>query len=129
MFPRFIPGGTKNSLNGDRKMKRLLIIAPVFAGFLALGCQQKQDPAASAGLTRPVTLVQGLGPVNHRVTTASHEAQQFFDQGLAYIYGFNHAEAIRSFEKAAELDPKLAMAWWGKSYALGPNINVQEIDR
>jgi hypothetical protein len=71
----------------------------------------------------PAKLVSGLGNLHHEVTTSSMEAQQFFDQGLTLIYAFNHEEAIRSFKRAAELDPKMAMAYWGIGYALGPNIN------
>ena len=52
------------------------------------------------------------------------KAQQFFDQGLKLVYGFNHDEARRSFQRAAELDPKLAMAWWGVALTLGPNYNL-----
>ena len=33
----------------------------------------------------------------------SQKAQQYFDQGLRLVYGFNHAEAIRSFTRATEL--------------------------
>jgi tetratricopeptide (TPR) repeat protein len=51
------------------------------------------------------------------------QAQQFFDQGLRFIYAFNHDEAERSFQHAAELDPKLAIAWWGVAEAVGPNYN------
>ncbi|MEO0650343.1 MAG: tetratricopeptide repeat protein [Planctomycetota bacterium] len=51
-------------------------------------------------------------------------AQTYFDQGLALSYGFNHDEAVRSFEAVAELDPDCAMAYWGQAYALGPNINL-----
>ena len=51
------------------------------------------------------------------------EAQKFFDQGLRFIYAFNHDEAARSFQHAAELDPKLAMAYWGVAEAVGPNYN------
>jgi len=71
----------------------------------------------------PVKLEKGLGPVHHKVTTANAEAQAFFDQGLAYIYAFNHDEAVRSFQKAAELDPKMAMAYWGIALARGSNYN------
>ena len=46
---------------------------------------------------------------------------------MALMYGFNHEEAIRSFRKAAELDPTSPMPHWGIALALGPNIN-QEID-
>jgi tetratricopeptide (TPR) repeat protein len=72
---------------------------------------------------KPVTLMTGLGDLHHPVSTRNPEAQQFFDQGLRLIYAFNHDEAARSFQKAAELDPKLAMAYWGIAEAVGPNYN------
>jgi len=64
-----------------------------------------------------------LGPLSRAVTTRSPEAQRYFDQGLAFLYGFNHDEAIRSFRRAAELDPGCAMAHWGIAIANGPHIN------
>ena len=64
-----------------------------------------------------------IGPYRRPVTTSSAEAQRYFDQGLAWMYSFNHDEAIRSFAKAAELDPDCAMAWWGISICEGPNYN------
>ncbi|MFN2596008.1 MAG: tetratricopeptide repeat protein [Pyrinomonadaceae bacterium] len=70
------------------------------------------------------TLVAGMGRHHHAVSTRSAEAQRFFDQGLTYVFAFNHDEAVRSFRRAAELDPTLAMAYWGVAYALGPNINL-----
>src|SRR5581483_2664474 len=39
------------------------------------------------------------------------------------IYAFNHDEAEHSFQQAIELDPKLAMAYWGVAEAVGPNYN------
>ena len=83
--------------------------------------------AASAATTNPQTpprLMRGLGEVHHPVSTKNREAQQFFDQGLKFVYGFNHDEARRSFQRAAELDPKLAMAHWGVALTLGPNYNL-----
>lgn len=73
---------------------------------------------------RPVTRMPGMGSVHHPVSTKNPAAQEFFDQGLAFLYAFNHDEAIRSFKRAAELDPTLAMAHWGIALALGPNINL-----
>jgi tetratricopeptide (TPR) repeat protein len=70
-----------------------------------------------------VTLVAGLGDLHHPVSTHNPEAQKFFDQGLRFIYAFNHDEAARSFQHAAELDPALAMAHWGVAEAVGPNYN------
>jgi len=73
--------------------------------------------------THPVALVTGLGDLHHPVSTHDTQAQQFFDQGLRFIYAFNHDEAARSFQHATELDPKLAMAYWGVAEAVGPNYN------
>jgi tetratricopeptide (TPR) repeat protein len=73
--------------------------------------------------SHPVVLVTGLGDLHHPVSTKNAQAQQFFDQGLRFIYAFNHDEAGRSFQHAAELDPKLAMAYWGVAEAVGPNYN------
>jgi tetratricopeptide (TPR) repeat protein len=71
----------------------------------------------------PATLMPGLGNAHHPVSTSNPEAQQFFDQGLRLIYDFNHDEAARSFQRATELDPKLAIAYWGIAEAVGPNYN------
>jgi tetratricopeptide (TPR) repeat protein len=73
--------------------------------------------------SHPVSLVTGLGDLHHPVSTHNLEAQKFFDQGLRFIYAFNHDEADRSFQHATELDPKLAMAYWGVAEAVGPNYN------
>ena len=72
---------------------------------------------------KPATLMTGLGDLHHPVSTRNTQAQQFFDQGLRLIYAFNHDEAARSFQRAADLDPKLAMAYWGVAEAVGPNYN------
>jgi tetratricopeptide (TPR) repeat protein len=73
--------------------------------------------------SKPATLMSGLGNLHHPVSTSNPEAQEFFDQGLRLIYAFNHDEAARSFQRAAELDAKLAMAYWGVAEAVGPNYN------
>jgi tetratricopeptide (TPR) repeat protein len=80
-----------------------------------------QDHAV--GTAKPVTMMTGLGDLHHPVSTKNAQAQEFFDQGLRLIYAFNHDEATRSFQKAAELDPKLAIAYWGIAEAVGPNYN------
>ena len=80
--------------------------------------------AATKNPEAPVQLMLGLGEVHHPVSTKNKRAQQFFDQGLKLVYGFNHDEARRSFMRAAELDPKLAMAHWGVALTLGPNYNL-----
>jgi tetratricopeptide (TPR) repeat protein len=69
-------------------------------------------------------LFEGLGTYKYKVTTDSPRAQRYFNQGLAFYHGFNHGEAIRSFQAAAQLDPKCAMAHWGIALACGPHINL-----
>ena len=54
----------------------------------------------------------------------AREAQKYFDQGMTLLYGFNHPEAIRSFQAGRQLDPDCAMAYWGVAFAYGPNINA-----
>ena len=71
----------------------------------------------------PPPLFTDLGTHHHPVT-CSAAAQQYFDQGLRLVYGFNHDEAVRAFKEAARLDPSCAMADWGVALALGPNINL-----
>jgi tetratricopeptide (TPR) repeat protein len=98
------------------------MLAHVLCGVLFCVSVAAQDHAAHSQ-ARPVTLVSGLGDIHHPVSTSDRSAQQFFDQGLRFIYAFNHDEAARSFQHAAELDPKLAMAYWGIAEAVGPNYN------
>src|SRR5690348_14694325 len=98
---------------------RVRISALVLVLVCALGFAQEHTQMPS----RPVTMMSGLGDLHHPVSTNNPEAQQFFDQGLRLIYAFNHDEAARSFQHAGELDPKLAMAWWGVAEAIGPNYN------
>ncbi|MEZ6243002.1 MAG: hypothetical protein R3B57_08165 [Phycisphaerales bacterium] len=68
-------------------------------------------------------LYAGYSGYHRAITTHSREAQQWFDQGIQLLYGFNHDEAIRSFHRAAEIDPECAIAWWGIAYAHGLHIN------
>src|SRR5690242_6925084 len=65
-----------------------------------------------------------LGVYKRRITTRSPEAQLWFDRGLNWLFGFNHAEAIKCFRKSLTHDGECAMAWWGVSYASGPNYNL-----
>src|SRR5262245_3660983 len=92
---------------------------------LALPTQHQHSPTpAPAADSVSVPLHDDLGDHHHPVTTSSPEAQRYFDQGLRFVYAFNHDEAERSFRQAARLDPACPMAWWGVALSLGPNINL-----
>ncbi len=74
-----------------------------------------------------IPLLNTLGSHSHQITTRSPEAQRYFDQGLRFLFGFNHGSAIRSFQEAARLDPECAMAHWGIALASGPHINFPAV--
>jgi tetratricopeptide (TPR) repeat protein len=82
------------------------------------------NPHLSRAESRPPALMSGLGQHHHPISTKNPAAQRFFDQGLTLVYGFNHEEAARAFQRAAELDPQAAMPHWGVALALGPCINL-----
>jgi tetratricopeptide (TPR) repeat protein len=64
-----------------------------------------------------------LGTYRRQTSTASAEAQEWFDRGLIWAYGFNHEESVRCFRRATVADPGFALAYWGIAYASGPNYN------
>ena len=100
-----------------------LSVRCVFCLFTAvLGAALAQDMKPPE--ENPVALYKGLGAWHHPIATGNAEAQKYFDQGLALLYGFNRYEALRSFRKAAELDPASAMPWWGMAMATGPYVNM-----
>ncbi|MEW6688452.1 MAG: hypothetical protein AB1452_05085 [Pseudomonadota bacterium] len=90
---------------------------PWLAIALAAALHAAPAPAAAA------RLLEGMGDYRLGITTTEPVAQRFFDQGLVLAWGFNFAQALRSFLEAARLDPSCAMCWWGAAYALGPSIN------
>ena len=97
-------------------MRTLSIGATLFALIWTAG--------SAVSAEHPAKLMEGLGTHHHPIATDNAEAQKFFDQGLILTFAFNHAEAIRAFEKAHELDPASPMPLWGKALALGPNYNI-----
>ena len=112
-------------------LHRLLVaVATVFA----LGCRApapQNSTEAPAGATAPdakAGILPGMGSHHHPITTSSPDAQAFFDQGVALVFGFNHEEATRSFQHAAELDPRAPMPHWGIAWSVGPNYNLDVDD-
>jgi tetratricopeptide (TPR) repeat protein len=87
-------------------------------GILFVGCSRERQ------LEKKAPLFSNLGNLEFKITTSSNLAQKYFNQGVALTYGFNHAEAYRSFKEVSRLDPECAMAYWGMAIVLGPNINA-----
>lgn len=100
---------------------RFPVVLPRIAGLLFFTFAS----AIAISKADPVPFFEGLGEHHHAVTTNSALAQRYFNQGITLAFAFNHAEAQRSFLRAAELDPNCAMAWWGAAWVLGPNINAE----
>lgn len=92
----------------------------LFAFLAACSSPQTDGQGAVPGLAE-------LGGNHFAITTKSPIAQDHFDQGLAWCYGFHHAEATRCFGLAVAADPDCAMAHWGLAYAAGPHINNMEM--
>ena len=121
-------------------MKHSIILAMTL--IFLLGCQnsnkkQVKGLVNSKTMCAPVTtdsewykgdnkapLFEGLGDLNYPISTDDSLVQRYFNQGLILAYGFNHAEAARSFYYATRLDPNCAMAFWAYAYVLGPNYNA-----
>ena len=84
-------------------------------GGMMMGPMLGPMPAIYAGeADKPgAPVFKGLGAHRHPISTKNPATQRFFDQGVNLLFGFNHAEAIRSFREAARLDPDCAMCWWG----------------
>jgi tetratricopeptide (TPR) repeat protein len=102
-------------------LKRLIPgLMLMFASSLYSQHNHREQPEVA----KSADLLDGLGSHVHPIATKSEEAQQFFNQGMALIFGFNHDEAARQFARAAELDPASPMPHWGIALALGPNYNL-----
>jgi tetratricopeptide (TPR) repeat protein len=99
-------------------------------GLLLAACSFDTPPAAEAEPRAALIarggapIFDGMGDYHRSISTADPGAQRYFDQGMVLAFGFNHAEAIRSFRAAQRLDDRCAMCFWGEALATGPNINV-----
>jgi tetratricopeptide (TPR) repeat protein len=101
----------------QRKKRIALLLSLGASPLLVLaGCQAAQPESGAR-------MYDGFGNYERAMTTDKRAAQRWFDQGMQLTYGFNHDEAIRSFEQAAALDPDAAMPMWGVAYGYGININ------
>lgn len=111
------PTFASRDLCGHQGAKRGLFFRP--DTLLALA-----PKAYAAEIEDVVPLLEGLSGHHRAISTKAPQAQAYFDQGLALLFGFNHWEAVRSFKQAQELDPTCAICYWGEAYAYGPNINA-----
>lgn len=107
----------------SRTMNRALTSTAVAIPLLILAAGTPSCTSTQSAPEPQALMYDGFGNYTRDITTSSPQAQQWFNQGMQLMYGFNHDEAIRSFEMAAQLDPEAAMPWWGVAYCQGININ------
>jgi tetratricopeptide (TPR) repeat protein len=84
-------------------------------------------PGASASLSdwaRGAQIFEGMGTFHRKISSTSPQAQEYFDQGMRFMWAFNHDEASRSFARAAQLDPHCGICLWGVALTVGPNYNM-----
>lgn len=120
------------TMNSRLNAYRTLLVSSLLATLLltdsigwanAAIAHPQSDPTEQIASAATTPLFE-LGSYSHPISTRNPQAQRYFDQGLILSYGFNHAEALRSFQQAAELDSNCAICYWGMAYVLGPNINA-----
>ena len=94
-------------------------------GLIALAACSSARPAPAPAPTGPEVwpLYGNLGPHSRAITTTSDSAKAYFDEGMQFMYAFGVGSALRSFQRAQELDPTCAMCYWGEAWALGPYLN------
>jgi tetratricopeptide (TPR) repeat protein len=90
----------------------------------SIGCAPEVSDKSWYSSGKKAPLFKGLEGIHFPISTKNTEVQKYFDQGLMLSFGFNHAEAGRSFYEAARQDSNCAMCWWGFAYVLGPNYNA-----
>lgn len=135
-----VSGGLDSADTQSEKMAELFSPASVTGSMCGVAGQQKPSLLRQALATAAISQAQAatsqkdsdalpplyndLGTLTYAVTSDVPLAQAYFDQGLRFVYAFNHGEAVRSFQTAQQLDPDCALCAWGEAYALGPNINA-----
>ncbi len=105
------------------KAWRRILVPTLLIGLAACSTQRHDMTHGGAAATDRPALYDSLGSYSSRITTASPEAQRWFDQGLRLVYAFNHSEAEKSFREAARLDPACALCYWGIALTEGSNYN------
>ena len=93
-------------------------------GKVSYGCAPQTTDAKWFESDNKAPLFKGMDVIDFPISTKNGNDQKYFNQGLAFAFGFNHAEAARSFYYATKLDKQSAMSFWGYAYVLGPNYNA-----
>jgi hypothetical protein len=105
-FPRIVPHSKMSRQERAFEVKTILLLAIL--------------------LCAPIAAM--ATPIVHHAVSSNPTAQAAFDQGLLDYYAYNPEAANHEFYTAADLDPTMAMAWWGIALSNAPNLNVPATD-
>jgi hypothetical protein len=102
---------------------RFLLVLLALGISMPAAAQHHGGPDAAPDSASVPLYTDALGSFSWHITTASPEAQAYFDQGVKLMYAFAVPDARRSFAEARRRDPQCAMCWWGEAWAMGPYLN------
>ncbi|MEZ5399066.1 MAG: tetratricopeptide repeat protein [Bryobacteraceae bacterium] len=95
----------------------------MIAALLLAACHMDATPAAPEAMRKPIALDWKAGR-SHEKATGDQQAQDYHDQGLAYLDSHAFVEAARSFQEALRLAPstpltllRLSEAYRGAGFA------------
>ncbi len=103
-------------------LRPLVVLSAMLGGLVCTVCANSNAPDRA-----PFPLIDGLGSHHRAVTHCLPLAQQYFDQGMAFYFGFAHGSAIKSLREAARIAPDCAMIHWAIALSYGPNINAPSV--
>ncbi len=79
--------------------------------------------ARASGAAPDLKLSSGMGTGGFKVDSASQQAQDWFNFGLALSHSFYHEDAKVAMKKAVEADPDCSLCAWGLAWSQGPTLN------
>jgi tetratricopeptide (TPR) repeat protein len=120
-----IPASTRPSMNIRHPIATAaLALLAAAAGCAPAALPPPAAPAPAADASAPL-YGAALGGYTWPITTASPEAQTYFDEGVKLMYAYARAHARPAFAEARRRDPACAMCWWGEAWSMGRYLNGQ----
>jgi tetratricopeptide (TPR) repeat protein len=90
---------------------------------LALTSLCSAEAANGARPNPDLKLAAGMGTGGFKVDSASKDAQDWFDYGLALSHAFYHEDAKAAMQRSVKADPQCSLCAWGEAWTLGPTLN------
>ena len=88
-------------------IRRVAVTMAMFASAAIVAPAPAQQPA-------PISIA-GLGTITFPTSTTSAPAESTFVRGVLLLHLFEYPRAAAAFRRAQQLDPGMAMAYWGEA--------------